>query len=378
VNTVQRFDFAGEVTSTRRTPQGGLVARTNLTRTGVFEYKQPDGSIRRELRHPDEVFDKDSLDSLAYAPISDDHPGRMTADNWRQNAIGHVAGRPRKGGKTSDGDDLVEQDIHIQHAPAVEKAERGDLKEASCGYACELDPTPGTWKGQPYDSIQRKIRYNHVALGPKGWGRAGPEVQMHLDSGAAVSFPTGETHMTQDEDEGEDQIKAALMRRDARTHGGDPPSPGGVRTPNTDPFGLRKIRDQAEAAQRERAKTPADGAAANGAALGRGPVGFQSLDAGEEHQKMTDRKRDAWKATPSRRDRARGRRSDRKNLQPGEPTTATKSAAGYAQQYSAGPATVGNAQSDSIAETARKQMIQRQADAWKQFPNRRARGRMAT
>jgi hypothetical protein len=41
---------------------------------------------------------------------------------------------------------------------------------------------PGVWQGQHYDAVQRKIRGNHVALGPKGWGRAGPEVRLRLDS----------------------------------------------------------------------------------------------------------------------------------------------------------------------------------------------------
>ena len=34
-----------------------------LTRTGIFDYKNPDGSIRRELRLPEQVFDPDSLSS---------------------------------------------------------------------------------------------------------------------------------------------------------------------------------------------------------------------------------------------------------------------------------------------------------------------------
>jgi hypothetical protein len=186
---VQRFDFAsgGIESHHRETSQGGLIARTALTRTGIFEYHHADGSVTRELRHPDDVFAPASLDSLAHATVTDDHPGKVTPDNWRANSIGHVAGRPVKGGRTANGDDLVEQDVHIEHGPAIAKAERGDLKEASCGYTCKTDGKPGVWNGQAYDSRQSDITYNHVALGPRGWGRAGREVQMHLDSAFAVS-----------------------------------------------------------------------------------------------------------------------------------------------------------------------------------------------
>lgn len=184
---VKRVDLASGELGERRTQQGGLVARAKLTRTGVFQYRQPDGSIRRELRHPDEVFDKDSLDSLAHATVTDDHPDKVTPHNWKQVAIGHVAGRPKKAG------DFVAQDVHIQHDAAIDKAQKGKLQEASCGYECAIDPTPGTYDGEPYDAIQRRIRYNHVALGPPGWGRAGPEVRLHLDSGAGVSVGSGDT-----------------------------------------------------------------------------------------------------------------------------------------------------------------------------------------
>ena len=42
------------------TPEGYLVDRPILTSTGIFEYKNPDGSIRRELRLPEDVFDPES------------------------------------------------------------------------------------------------------------------------------------------------------------------------------------------------------------------------------------------------------------------------------------------------------------------------------
>jgi hypothetical protein len=59
----------------------------------------------------------------------------------------------------------------------------------SLGYETDLDMTPGTAPdGTRYDAIQRRVRANHVALGPSGWGRAGSAVALRLDSaGNSVS-----------------------------------------------------------------------------------------------------------------------------------------------------------------------------------------------
>ena len=45
------------------TPEGYLMDRPILTSTGIFEYTNPDGSVRRELRLPEEVFAAQSVAS---------------------------------------------------------------------------------------------------------------------------------------------------------------------------------------------------------------------------------------------------------------------------------------------------------------------------
>lgn len=190
---VHRYDLAsGVIKSHRETPQGGYVVHANLTRTGVFHYPQPDGTVRRELRHPDEVFDRDSLDSLKHSTITVEHPQRVTPTNWKDVAVGHVADVPKRDGR------FVAGDIAVQHGPAMRDVDKGKLEEVSCGYVCQLDPTPGTFNGEKYDAIQRKIRYNHVALLPRGAGRAGPEVRLHLD---------GTTSMPESEDGGPSYVR---------------------------------------------------------------------------------------------------------------------------------------------------------------------------
>ncbi len=146
------------------------------TREGVFSYKNTDGSERRELRLPEEVYSPDSLASLRAAPVTDMHPSEpVNPDNWQALSVGHVAENVRAEKP------FVAATLLIQDAKMIAAVEKGERRELSCGYECSLDETPGTFQGQHYDAIQRGIKYNHVALGPKGWGRAGPQVALRLD-----------------------------------------------------------------------------------------------------------------------------------------------------------------------------------------------------
>lgn len=180
---VYRTDLAsGEVSQPRETSIGGVRARANLTRTGVFTYRQADGSTRREYRPEGEVFDRDSLDSLAHVPLTIGHPTKVTPDNWPRVAKGHVGERPHRSGK------FVASEVFVEDRVAASDAKDGKLKELSCGYTCHFDPTPGVSpEGEAYDGIMRHIRYNHVALLPAGYGRAGPDVRLHLDADDGVS-----------------------------------------------------------------------------------------------------------------------------------------------------------------------------------------------
>lgn len=179
----RRYDF-GKIDSFERTSNGGLRIPSFLTRAGIFEYRTADGSVVRELRPPEEVFAADSLASLRGVPVTDLHPPTLvTADDWKEKAAGHVADNVEPVGE------FVAADLVIQDAALVRLVEAGQRKDLSCGYTMDTEETPGVWNGQPYDRIQRNIRYNHVALGPAGWGRAGPDVSLRLDSGDACMVP---------------------------------------------------------------------------------------------------------------------------------------------------------------------------------------------
>ncbi len=176
---VERLDYSGVRGKPRMTAQGFMVIPANLTRTGVLTYRKADGTIQREYRPPEEVFAQESLDSLASCPVTDLHPADfVNPDNVRELQKGHVRSAREDGC-------MVAGEVVVQDKALLKKVDTKEGKELSPGYTCNLDFTPGVSpEGQRYDCIQRSIVYNHVAIGPVGWGRSGPEVSLRTDGGA--------------------------------------------------------------------------------------------------------------------------------------------------------------------------------------------------
>jgi hypothetical protein len=171
---VKRYD-RGEVRKPETTDAGFLRADAYVTRAGVFVYRDAQGRERRELRHPDEVFAPESLASLQMAPLTLNHPpGVVTSENARELTVGHV------GDSVSRDDEFVKTPVLVTDAAAVKAVLDGTHRETSCGYTADVSDEAGTYEGEPYDSVQKNIRYNHVALVPRG--RAGPEVRVRLDA----------------------------------------------------------------------------------------------------------------------------------------------------------------------------------------------------
>lgn len=177
-----RYD-RGTLRSPQTLPGGRLRVDAALTRSGVFEYRNPDGSLRREWRPEDEVFKAASLATLVGAPFTDDHPseGAVDTENADKLARGSVVGEPRRDGA------LVIGTLVVTSKPVITKMREGKV-EVSCGYEADIDETPGvTPTGERYDCVQRNIQYNHVAL--VAVGRAGPQARVRMDSASQV-IPT--------------------------------------------------------------------------------------------------------------------------------------------------------------------------------------------
>lgn len=154
------------------TEEGYLIDTPVLTSTGIFEYTNPDGSVRRELRLPEEVFAEDSLDSYMAKPVIITHDaGLVDKNNVSENEIGTILTKGYRDG------DNVRAKIVIHDTDSMKES---GLKELSLGYNLDLDETPGDWKGMHYDAIQRNIRINHLALVREA--RAGDKARLNIDS----------------------------------------------------------------------------------------------------------------------------------------------------------------------------------------------------
>src|SRR5690606_24513163 len=204
----RRFDRS-ELSRPVKTDAGFLRAEAYLTRAGVFEYVQPDGSVRRELRPPEEVFREDSLDTLKAVPLTLDHPDEpVTSKNVRDLAVGTI------GTDIWPERSYVRGTVVVMDEAAIKAVESGRKKELSCGYNCELEMTSGVWEGQHFDAIQRNIRYNHVALVEAG--RAGPEVGIRLDSQDAVAkHPYTDSKPASGRNSGRKEKPMAVIRIDS-------------------------------------------------------------------------------------------------------------------------------------------------------------------
>ena len=165
--TMQRFDVS-EIKATR-TDEGFILDTPAITRCGVFPYRNADGTMRYELRHPDDVFKQDSLDSIKGKPVTALHNGLIDNTNSTGVTVGAVMSVGRQDG------DNVTAEIVIHDTSMVD----GGNKDLSCGYTLNLDEESGVYNGQPYTHRQRDIKYNHLAIVKAG--RAG-NARLNLDS----------------------------------------------------------------------------------------------------------------------------------------------------------------------------------------------------
>lgn len=176
--TQYRCDSSPLAAGPKRDVRGFLIVGARPARTGILEYRRPDGSVTRELRRDSDVFDPASLATFDGAPVTIGHQGDVTPANVKALEVG-ICGTARADGK------FVSAVLSIRDAEAIRRIEAGELIELSAGYSVDLDPTPGVFEGQRYDAVQRRITINHVSLLKRGEGRSGSDVKLRLDSNAA-------------------------------------------------------------------------------------------------------------------------------------------------------------------------------------------------
>lgn len=186
---VARYDKGIVRGEAQVTEEGFIKARAIVTRTGVFLYKNADGTVRKELRHPDDVLQLDSLESMKMIPVVNGHPTErlVTAENAKRLAIGYT-------GETVEKEDpFIVSNLVITDSQAVKDVLDKRKNELSLGYTVDLEPEVGLYNGEPYDFRQRNIKYNHLAL--VDTARAGPEARIALDGEDAEEIQQEEAKM---------------------------------------------------------------------------------------------------------------------------------------------------------------------------------------
>lgn len=164
------------------TPEGYIRAKAIVTRSGVFTYANGDGSQRKELRLPQDVFHSDALGSMRLIPVTNGHPPEklVTAENSKRLTVGYTGDTVEQSG------DYVLTNLVITDAETVRMVKEQGRRELSLGYTVDLEPEEGEYNGERYDYKQTNIKYNHLALVDSA--RAGSAARIKLDGNDAVQI----------------------------------------------------------------------------------------------------------------------------------------------------------------------------------------------
>ena len=174
-----KFTDRVSVGHTKRTEEGYLVATARVARTGVQHYLASElgdvatkagfkpEDVVRVMRSPEEVFHEDSLRTITRLPVTINHPAEdVTAENWSELSVGDV------GDAYAKESGWIVVNPMLKDANAIEAAETTH-REISMGYRAEIVVARDK---SVADFEQKNIRYNHLALVPKG--RAGRDARI--------------------------------------------------------------------------------------------------------------------------------------------------------------------------------------------------------
>jgi hypothetical protein len=188
VNRFDVFDLTENrmTESFRETPEGYLKGRAIITNTGIFNYRQADGSILKELRTAEDVGEQEALESFKNIPLTNSHPNSIdnpygvTKDNAKKLQVGFTGSDVRFDGHA------VSIDATITDGETIDQIREGK-RSLSCGYKADLEMANGfAFGNNSYDAIQKNIRGNHIAIVDRG--RAGDlaKMKLRMDSTDAI------------------------------------------------------------------------------------------------------------------------------------------------------------------------------------------------
>lgn len=173
---MHKFVEDAQLSNTRLTRDGYLVASVLCARTGIQDYLgaevgKPEIPVVHVYRPESAVFAKDSLSTFVGKPTTNDHPPEpVTADNWKQYAVGSIGEEVLREGE------YIRVPITLMDA-AVIKAVQDGKREISMGYEMDLTWESGqTPDGHAYDAVMSNLKMNHLAIVDRG--RAGSRARI--------------------------------------------------------------------------------------------------------------------------------------------------------------------------------------------------------
>lgn len=149
-----------------------------IARVGVFPYLKANGDQVMEAKLPDDLLTDSAVESANFKPITDDHPSELVNIN--------NSGRYMKGmtaGNAHVDSDKIKVDMTLTDSALIKEIQDGK-QELSIGFQTDVVPVKGTFNGMQYDSAQKNIQINHVAVVRRG--RAGHAVRLTGDSAEMV------------------------------------------------------------------------------------------------------------------------------------------------------------------------------------------------
>lgn len=170
---VNRIDN-GLINFMEETPEGYYKGDGYATRYGVFNYLDESGNIVKELRHPDDVLDIDSLASMQMIPVTNNHPPVLVdSQNSKQYSVGYTGQNIRPDGRH------IVANLVITDEQTIRDIDNGKV-ELSLGYEVEVVEELGNYDGIEYTHRQKNIKYNHLAIVDSA--RAGKDAKLKFDN----------------------------------------------------------------------------------------------------------------------------------------------------------------------------------------------------
>lgn len=156
------------------------VKRVPIAQVMVQPYIKKDGSIEHEAKLPEELLSNETVASANNKPVTEDHPSEpVTKDNFTKYMRGFTDSNAHIEGN------MLYNDITITDSNLIDEIVKHGKRELSIGFQAKVVPQSGELNGVKYDSVQRNIRINHIAVVNRG--RAGHNVRLLGDSAEAIT-----------------------------------------------------------------------------------------------------------------------------------------------------------------------------------------------